>query len=39
MDKVIGFKPKFEHINGKDNILVDLLSRQIIVNNVNDTND
>ena len=38
-NSLIGFKPKFEHINGKDNILVDLLSRQIIVNNVNDTND
>ena len=42
MDKVsnslIGFKPKFEHIKGKDNILADWLSRQII-NNVDDTND
>ena len=42
MDKVskilIGFKPKFEHIKGKDNILVDWLSRQII-NTVDKTND
>ena len=36
---LIGFKPKFGHIKGKDNILADWLSRQIIVNNVNDTND
>ena len=35
---LIGFKPKFEHIKGKDNILADWLSRQII-NNVNNTND
>ena len=31
-NSLIGFKPKFEHINRKDNILADWLSRQIIVN-------
>ena len=29
---LIGFKPKFEHIKGKDNILADWLSRQIYIN-------
>ena len=42
MDKVsnslIGFKPKFEHIKGKNNILANWLSRQII-NNVDNDND
>ena len=37
-NSLIGFKPKFEHIKGKDNILVDWLSRQTI-NNVNNAND
>ena len=37
-NSLIGFKPKFEHIKGKDNILADWLSRQII-NNVNNIND
>ena len=35
---LIGFKPKFEHIKGKDNILADWLSKQII-NNVDNAND
>ena len=38
-NSLIGFKPKFEHIKGKDNILVDWLSRQIIINNVDNVND
>ena len=42
MDKVSKlfnwFKPKFEHIKGKDNILANWLSRQII-NNVDNAND
>ena len=38
-NSLIGFKLKFEHIKGKDNILADWLSRQIIVNNVNNTKD
>ena len=38
-NSLIGFKPKFEHIKGKDNILVDWLSRQIIINNVDNAND
>ena len=37
-NSLIAFKPKFEHIKGKDNILADWLSRQII-NNVNNIND
>ena len=37
-NSLIGFKPKFEHIKGKNNILAHWLSRQII-NNVNNTND
>ena len=37
-NSLIGFKPKFEHIKGKYNILVDWLSRQII-NNVDNAND
>ena len=36
---LIGFKPKFEHIKGKDNILADWLNRQIIINNVDNAND
>ena len=36
-NSLIGFKLKFEHIKGKDNILADWLSRQII-NNVNNSN-
>ena len=31
-NSLIGFKPNFDHIKGKDNILADWLSRQIIVN-------
>ena len=31
---LIGFKPKFEHIKGKDNILVDWLSRHIFINDL-----
>ena len=38
-NSLIDFKPKFEHIKGKDNILVDWLSRQIIINNVDNVND
>ena len=38
-NSLIGFKPKFEHIKGKDNILADWLSRQIIINNVDNAND
>ena len=37
-NSLIGFKPKFEHVKRKYNILADWLSRQIIniVNNAND---
>ena len=38
-NSLIGFILKFEHIKEKDNILADWLSRQIIINNVDDTND
>ena len=31
---LIGFKPKFEHIKGNDNILVDWLSRHIFINDL-----
>ena len=37
-NSLIGFKHKFEHIKGKNNILADWLSRQII-NNVDNDND
>ena len=37
-NSLIGFKPKFEHIKGKDNILGDWLSRQII-NNIDNANE
>ena len=38
-NSLIGLKTKFEHIKGKDNILADWLSRQIIINNIDNTND
>ena len=38
-NSLIGFILKFEHIKEKDNVLADWLSRQIIINNVDDTND